>query len=327
MRSLQLFLRTQWNFLDDTQIIWWDASSQEDLLWWCEEDRLEEGVSLESCHPDLMFWSDVSDQCWGVTACDQVASGYWGVDEVGFFINVRELLVIEKGLHAFFPFLKGQLVAVFCNNTMALSHIRHQRGHSVAEVESDCSAPSSLGGITGDHTPSPVCHGEVQCSGGLPLEAQSDRWVQVDASPSGVRISTEAVVGDGGLICHLTKSPLTCLFCSDVGSHGSGHRRHVAELGSSAGVCLSPGGHVTSGSQQDQGFCGGSGHSDSSILAVKGVVPGPPVSVDRASSPFATAVGSASSISCSEVPPVPVVASSSCVETLQRFAGAAGTSS
>ena len=69
-------------FRGQLQIIRWDASCQEDL-WRCEEGRLEEGVSLESCHLDLMFWSDASDQGWGDTACDQVASGHWGVGEVG----------------------------------------------------------------------------------------------------------------------------------------------------------------------------------------------------------------------------------------------------
>ena len=68
-------------------------------------------------------------------------------------------------------------------------------------------------------------------------------------------------------------------------------------------------------------------HSNSNVLAIKGVVPRPPVSVDRASSPFATAVGSTSSTSRLKVSPAPVVASSSCVETLQRFAPAAGFSS
>ena len=42
---------------------------------------------------------------------------------------------------------------------------------------------------------------------------------------------------------------------------------------------------------------------------------------------FASTVGSAPSAPCSEVSPAPVMASSSCVETLQRFARAAGFSS
>ena len=158
------------------------------------------------------------------------------------------------------------------------------RGNSVAKVESGCSAPSSLGRTPGDRAPSSICHGEVQCGGELPLKAQSDCWVRVDASPSGVPIFAEAVVGDGGLVCHFAKSPLTCLFCSDVGRYGSRHGHHVEWF--------------------------------PDLL-----------SVDRASSPFATAVGFTLSTSRSKVLPAPVVASSSCVKTLQRFARAAGFSS
>ena len=46
--SFQLCLRDQWDFLDESQAIVWDASSQGDLLWWCKEGCLEEGISLES---------------------------------------------------------------------------------------------------------------------------------------------------------------------------------------------------------------------------------------------------------------------------------------
>ena len=93
-----------------------------------------------------MFWSDVLYQGWGATACDQVASGRWDVNEVGLSINVKELLAIEKGLHVFLSFLKSQSVVVFSDNTTALNYSA-PRGHSVAKVESGCSAPSSLGRI------------------------------------------------------------------------------------------------------------------------------------------------------------------------------------
>ena len=65
VRSLQLCLKYQWDFLDESQVILWDASSQEDLLWWFEEGRLEEGISLESHLPNRIFWTDASDQGWG----------------------------------------------------------------------------------------------------------------------------------------------------------------------------------------------------------------------------------------------------------------------
>ena len=62
MRSLQLALRRSWDFRDGSILVPWDSPSREDLLWWFAECRLEEGVSLNVSCPDLMFWSDASDQ-------------------------------------------------------------------------------------------------------------------------------------------------------------------------------------------------------------------------------------------------------------------------
>ena len=70
MRSLQLALRRGWDFRDHSVLIPWDSPPREDLLWWCTEGRLEEGVSLNVSSPDLMFWSNASDQGWGATVGD-----------------------------------------------------------------------------------------------------------------------------------------------------------------------------------------------------------------------------------------------------------------
>ena len=163
-----------------------------------------------------MFRSDASDQGWGATACDQVVSGRWESDEVDSSINVRELLAIKKGLHSFLPFLNGQSVVVFSNNTTALSCLRHQGGtlskrlNHIAQRLLRWAESQEL--VLHPQFVMGCCNAVVDSL----LEAQSDHWVRVDASPSGVRISSEAVVGDGGLICHLTKSPLVCLFCAHV---------------------------------------------------------------------------------------------------------------
>ena len=55
MRALQLALKRGWDFRDDSVLVPWDNPSREDLLWWCAEGCLEEGVSLLVCSPDHMF--------------------------------------------------------------------------------------------------------------------------------------------------------------------------------------------------------------------------------------------------------------------------------
>ena len=84
------------------------------------------GFSLESHLPELMFWLDASDQGWGSTMVDRVASGRWTEEESRLSINVIELLAVERGLLAFLPLLQSCSVAIFCNNTTALSYLHHQ---------------------------------------------------------------------------------------------------------------------------------------------------------------------------------------------------------
>ena len=65
MRTLQMFLKRGWVFLDEEILVPRDASSRDDLRWWCAEGHLEEGVSSALRSPYQMFWSDASDQGLG----------------------------------------------------------------------------------------------------------------------------------------------------------------------------------------------------------------------------------------------------------------------
>ena len=128
MRAPQLALKRSWDFLDETVLIPWDDLTREDLLWWCTEGRLEEGISLELTFPDLMLWSDASDQGWGATMEGYLVSGSWDQGQLRESINVRELLAVEFGLRALQEHLVGRSVAVFSDNTTALAYLRRQGG-------------------------------------------------------------------------------------------------------------------------------------------------------------------------------------------------------
>ena len=144
VRSVQLALRSCWAFKNEFILVEWDTS-QNDLRWWYDEGRLEEGVSLESHSPELMFWSDASDQGWGANIEDQVASGLWSEEEKILSINVRKLLAVERGLLSFLSLLQSCLVAVFLRQHDGNELPSSSRGHSVSSVELDRSTNSSLG--------------------------------------------------------------------------------------------------------------------------------------------------------------------------------------
>ena len=95
MRAIQLALRQQWDYQDDQVMVRWNPQCQEDLRWWGETDRLSQGCSLEVVPPDLMFWSDVSDQGWGAHLADSAVSGLWSQSDQSLSINLRELRAVR----------------------------------------------------------------------------------------------------------------------------------------------------------------------------------------------------------------------------------------
>ena len=85
-----------------------------DLRWWLHLPRLSLGVSLRQVSPDLHFWSD--------------ASGLWDPQQTALSINAWELLAVQLGLFQFRSALQGRTVAVFCDNTTAVTYLRKEGG-------------------------------------------------------------------------------------------------------------------------------------------------------------------------------------------------------
>ena len=113
MRSLQLRLRSKWNFRDDYLRIHWDPLCQEDLLWWSWAIQQREGVDLSLPVPDLSFYSDASDVGWGAIIGEQQVSGVWTPSQKQLSINLREMMAVQNGLLRFSQFLRGKTIACF----------------------------------------------------------------------------------------------------------------------------------------------------------------------------------------------------------------------
>ena len=184
-----------------------------------------------------------------------------------------------------------------------------------------------VGGGGADHPPSPVHPGEEECGGGRLVQAASGDWVRMDPSPGGVRFPQEEMASDGGSFCQLSKSPLYCLFCNYLGPHGCGSRCHAPVLGRSLSVCVSSFCYGEASAQQAEGVAGHDHDVDSSVVVPERVVSGPSGDVVGASGAALGSLGSSGSAPREEVSPEPPKASTSCVETLKRFARAAGFSS
>ena len=128
MRSLQLRLRSKWNFRDDYLLFPWDPLCQEDLLWWSWAIQQREGVDLSLPVPDLSFYSDASDVGWGAIIGEHQVSGVWTPSQKQLSINLREMMAVQNGLLRFSPFLRGKTIALFCDNVTTVAYLRRSGG-------------------------------------------------------------------------------------------------------------------------------------------------------------------------------------------------------
>ena len=128
MRSLQIRLRSRWDFRDELLRIPWDPLCQKDFLWWSWATQQREGVDLSLPVPDLSFYSDESDVGWGAILGEQQVSGVWTPSQRELSINLREMMAVQEGLLEFSSLLRGNTIALFCDNVTTVAYLRRSGG-------------------------------------------------------------------------------------------------------------------------------------------------------------------------------------------------------
>ena len=128
MRPLQFFLNKTWNRISQQTWIPIPQDLKSELIWWAEQGRIEQGLSLQKKNPSHKLFSDASREGWGATIGGHHLSGKWSPSEKKLHINILELKAIWLALQEVLPIVKGQTIAVFLDNTTALSYIRKQGG-------------------------------------------------------------------------------------------------------------------------------------------------------------------------------------------------------
>ena len=246
VRSLQLCLHQQCDREDMSALIPWSPLCRRDLQWWLDLPCL----SLVQVSPDLDFWSDASDVGWGAHLGSLTASGLWDQEQAALSINARELLAVREGLHHFLPSLQGMAVSVFCDNSTAVSYLRKEGGNQISVFEHSSSGDPALDGVSLHPTPTPVHFGVSERPRGLPLSSSPTSSYRMVPSPGGFSIFTSSLAGANRLVCHVSKSPMLCLFLSLPGSIGGGHGRVPPVLGRASGLRLPSVVHSSQGAGQ-----------------------------------------------------------------------------
>ena len=214
MRSLQIRLRSRWDFRDELLRIPWDPLCQEDLLWWSWAIQKREGVDLSLPVPDLSFYSDASDVNWGAIIGEHQVSGVWTPSQRELSINLG----------------------------------RHEASGPVPHCEGD----SPVGRIHEDHATSAVHPGVSQHESGSSQSAQSGDWIGVDTTPGGGPGSSPPVAGDHRPVCDFSNSKAPSVLCSSMRTQSSGGGCIPPALGQSSGVCLSSHSHHNESSSQSE---------------------------------------------------------------------------
>ena len=320
MRSLQIRLRSRWDFRDELLCIPWDPLCQEDLLWWYWAIQRREGVDLSLPVPDLSFYSDASDVGWGAI--------------VGETPSVRSLDSKPKGiLHqpqgddgsAERPQRQDDrsLLRQCHDSRLSQAIGRHEVSGPVLQSEGD----SPVGRIHEDHATSPVHPGVSQHESGSSQSAQPGDRIGVDTTPGGGPGSSPPVAGDHRPVRDFSDIKAPSVLCSSVGTQCSGGGCLPPALGQSSGVCLSSHSHHKESSSQTESLSQLRSDSHRPLLASKRLVSRSAVTSIRHSNRTTQTSRPAATTAFPSVSRKSPYASSDCVATLKRFAGQAGFSS
>ena len=221
MRSLQIRLRSRWDFRDELLRIPWDPLCQEDLLWWSWAIQIREGVDHSLPMPGLSFYSDASDVGWGAIVGEHQMPGVWTPSQRELSINIRKMMAVQNGLLEFSSLLRGKTIALLrqCHDSRLPQAIgRHEVSGPVPQSERD----SPVGRIHGYHATSPVHPGVSQHESGSSQSAQPGDRIGMDATPGGGPRSSPPVAGDHRPVRDLAGSKTPSVLYSSVRTQSSG---------------------------------------------------------------------------------------------------------
>ena len=326
MQSLQIRLRSRWDFRDELLRIPWDPLCQEDLLWWSWAIQKREGVDLSLPVPDLSFYSDASDVGWGAIVGEHQVSGVWTPSQRELSINLREMMAVQKGL------LRVQLSSQRQDDRSLLRQCHDSRlpqavgRHEVSGPVPQSERDSPVGRIHGDHATSPVYPGVSQHESGSSQSAQPGDRIGMDATPGGSPRSSPPVAGDHRPVRDLADSKAPSVLCSSVGTQSSGDRCIPPALGQPSGICLSSHSHHKESSSQTESLSQLRSDSDRPLLASKGMVSRSTGTSIRHSNRTTQTSRSAATTAFPSVSRKSPYASCDCVATLKQFASQAGFS-
>ena len=198
--------------------------------------------------------------------------------------------------------------------------------YQVGSIEPDSTRTPPVVGAPLCDAPSSIHYGPQQRLGGLLVSAKSNSGLRMDTEDVCVPSTSATVAGNNRSVCNISESPLHTIFFSLPRSQFNRDRCSSPTVEWVAGVCLSSLCADSSGAKEAPLVLWGADDDHSSLLAPEAVVSGALGVGSGRSSGSASGQGSVEPASVSSAASGSVKASSSCMETIQRFVKADGFS-
>ena len=271
MRSLQIRLRSRWDFRDELLRIPWDPLSGGSFMVVLGDSTTRGRRSFPpSARLELLLGRvrrRLGRHCRGkpsVRSLDSKAKGTLHQPQGDDGSAERPLRVQLSSQRQDDRCLLRQ-----CHDSRLPQAIgRHEASGPVPQSEGD----SHVGRIHEYHATSPVHPGVSQHESGSSQSAQPGDRVGMDATPGGSPRSSPPVAGDHLPIRDLADSKAHIVLCSSVGTQGSGGRSIPSALGQPPGICHPSHSHHQESSSRTESLSQLRSHSDRPLLASERLV-------------------------------------------------------
>ena len=272
MRSLQLRLRSKWNFRDDYLRISWDPLCQEDLLWWSWAIQQRQAVDSFPTSAGLELLLRASDVGWGAIMGEQQVSGVWTPSQKQMSINLREMMAVQNGLLGFSQFLRGKTIPLFCDNVTTVAYLRRSGG-TRSKVLFLKAREILLWVESMQITILPqFIQGSLNTRADLlsrPNLVIGSEWTLHQQVVQDLLHQWPAIID---LFATSLDGKTPSVFCPSVGTQGNGSRCIPPTLGQPPGVCLPSDSHHKESSSQTESLSPLRSHPDRPLLASKRMV-------------------------------------------------------
>ena len=129
----RLLIRNLRRFLNPCQpdyltVVTLDTPSIQDLDWWIQEMKLNCTRKICTPQPSFLISTDSSDFAWGAIQNQVKIQGLWRNSQLGWHINIKELMAAFLALQLLVPNCRNVHVQPSLDNTTAVAYLNHQGG-------------------------------------------------------------------------------------------------------------------------------------------------------------------------------------------------------